>query len=550
MSDTICRTVRVAIAQVNFLVGDIEHNAQQVIDAAIQARDDLKADVIIFPELTLTAYPPEDLLLRPGLYTRLHVAFDKIKKTVMGIKMVIGYPQKTSVGLYNAAAVIENGQRIANYHKQCLPNYGVFDEKRYFVKGDSPCIIDINGIPTAITICEDVWFGGPTAQAKAAGAKLMLCMNASPFDVQKPSDRQQILRARAQEGDMPIVYTHWVSGHDELVFDGGSLVVNANGDVCKQLPFFEQALDVIEIRQDNKGPLQVAQSDLPPAYTEEGMIYHALVLGVRDYIQKNGFHGALIAASGGIDSALTMAIAVDAVGKENVEAYLLPSEYTSKISTQGAIEEAQALGIKHETISIEKPYKAFLSTLKKLFKEETADTAQQNLQSRCRGMIMMALSNKKHKLVLTTGNKSEIAVGYTTLYGDMAGGFCVLKDVSKTMVYRLAHYRNSISPVIPQMVIERAPTAELAANQFDQDNLPPYEVLDKILELYVEKDESVETIVTKGFGENLVRKVVCMVDRNEYKRRQAPLGIRITPRAFGRDRRYPVTSGFWDKYQQ
>lgn len=548
MSNTIT-SIRIAMAQVNFLVGDIEDNADKVIAAALKARDVLKADVVIFPELTLTAYPPEDLLLRSGLYTRLELAFEKIKKAVQGIKMVIGYPEKSSVGLYNSAAIIENGQQIANYRKQRLPNYGVFDEKRYFIPGDSPCIINLNGIPTAITICEDVWFPEPTAQAKAAGAKLMLCLNASPFDRHKPSYRLQILRARAQEGGMPIVYVHWMSGHDELIFDGGSLVVNAEGEVCKQLPFFEEALDVIEITHDEQSKITVPKTELPTPYSEEGLIYNALVLGVRDYIRKNGFKGALVAASGGIDSALTLAIAVDAVGKDNVEACLMPSEYTSEISMQGAIEEAEALGIAYQTISIDKPYQTFLNCLKSEFKDFPTDVTEENLQSRCRGVIIMALSNKKHKLVLTTGNKTEMAVGYATLYGDMAGGFGVLKDVSKTMVYRLANYRNSISRVIPQMVIERAPTAELAHGQCDQDTLPPYDVLDKILELYVEKDESVETIVTQGFGENLVRHIVCLVDRNEYKRRQSAPGIRITPRAFGRDRRYPITSGFWNKYK-
>ena len=468
-------SLRVALAQVNFLVGDIEHNADHVITLALEARDHLHADIILFPELTLTAYPPEDLLLRPGLYMRLHLAFEQIKKAVHGIKMVIGYPEKTGVGLYNAAAVIENGQRIANYRKQCLPNYGVFDEKRYFIPGDSPCLIDINGIPTAITICEDVWFPEPTAQAKAAGAKLMLCMNASPFDLHKPTDRQRILRARAQEGNIPIIYAHWVSGHDELVFDGGSLVVNAQGDVCKQMPFFATGLDVIELSCTADGDLNVPCSEIPDTLSEEAMIYNALVLGTRDYIQKNGFDGALVAASGGIDSALTLAIAVDAVGKENVEAYLLPSEYTSELSIQGALEEIDALGIYHQTIPIDAAYQTFLTTLQSEGNDPLTNMTTENVQARCRGVIMMALSNNKHKLVLTTGNKSEMAVGYATLYGDMAGGFCVLKDVWKTMVYRLAEYRNQISPVIPQIVIDREPTAELAHGQRDQDTLPPYE---------------------------------------------------------------------------
>lgn len=541
--------MRIAMAQVNFLVGEIEHNADRIIALAIEARDRLNADIILFPELTLTGYPPEDLLLRPDLYTRLNSAFKHIKKAVMGIKMVIGYPDKTDNGLYNAALVIENGACIANYHKQHLPNYGVFDEKRYFNQGADPCIIDINGIPTAIAICEDIWLSGPVAQAHTAGAKCLLCLNASPFDVQKPADRQTILRERAQEAQMPIVYAHWVSGHDELIFDGGSVVVNAKGDICKQLPFFEPALDVVEISQDETGQLHVPYAKLPPAHSEEGMIYNALVLGVRDYIEKNGFDGALVALSGGIDSALTLAIAVDAIGKEKVDAYLLPSRYTSQLSTDGAIEEANCLGVHYETISIEKPYQAFLAALKPAFGTRKPDITEENLQARCRGMIMMALSNKKHKIVLTTGNKSEMAVGYSTLYGDMAGGFCVLKDVAKTMVYRLAHYRNRLDPVIPQKVIDRPPTAELAPDQCDQDSLPPYEILDQILSLYVEKDESVETIVKKGFDERIVRHIVCLVDRNEYKRRQAPLGIRITPRAFGRDRRYPVTSGFSNKYK-
>lgn len=541
-------SLRIAIAQVNFTVGDIEFNTDQVIAIASDARDRLQADVILFPELTLTAYPPEDLLLRPGLYIRLHAAFEKIKNTVHGIKLIIGYPEKAGEGLYNSAATIENGQRIANYRKQCLPNYGVFDEKRYFTPGERPCVIDINGIPTAITICEDVWFPEPTAQAKAAGAHLMLCMNASPFDMRKSTDRQSILRARAQENQMPIVYAHWNSGHDEIVFDGGSLVVNANGDVCKKLPYFSECVDVIEVHYDGN-EVTVPTSTLPEPLSEEAIVYQALVLGVRDYIRKNKFNGALVATSGGIDSALTLAVAVDAIGKDNVEACLLPSEFTSDLSIQCATEEAEALGIQLHTISIDDAYQTFLNTLKTEHDMTPTGHVCENLQARCRGVIMMALSNQSHKLVLTTGNKSEMAVGYATLYGDMVGGFCVLKDVSKTMVYRLAAYRNQISPVIPQAVIEREPTAELAHGQRDQDTLPPYETLDKILQLYVEEDESVETIVTKGFGENIVRQIVCLVDRNEYKRRQAPPGVRITPRAFGRDRRYPITSGFWDTYQ-
>jgi NAD+ synthase (glutamine-hydrolysing) len=538
MKENLC----IAIAQLNFLVGDVEGNTEKIIENAIKARDELKADLVVFTELALTGYPPEDLLLRPALYKRIKKAMQKIRHQVTGIYIILGYPGQTAEGCYNQAALIYDQKILHEYKKQCLPNYGVFDEKRYFQTGNIPCVVNIHGVNIALTICEDLWFPQPMAQAAQVSAQLMISINASPFDMYKPFVREEIMSKRAREGKMPILYVNTVGGQDELVFDGGSMVLNAKGEVTQHIDFFKEALVPIDFKIAARLKL-LTYKTLPIPHTEE-RIYQALVLGVRDYIKKNRFPGAVIGLSGGIDSALTLAIAVDALGKDCVEAVSMPSRYTSDISMEDAKLEADLLDVEYTIISIEPMFKAYLKSLAKEFKGLPEDVTEENLQARCRAILLMAISNKKGSIVLSTGNKSETAVGYATLYGDMVGGFCVLKDVPKTMVFRLAKYRNKISKVIPKRVIERPPSAELAADQLDQDSLPTYDVLDAILERYVEKDQSLRKIVAAGFDKKIVQKVLAMVDRNEYKRRQAPPGVKITSRAFGRDRRYPITSGY------
>ncbi len=534
--------LNIVMAQLNFMVGDIEHNTDKIIDASHQARDKFKADLIIFPELSLTGYPPEDLLLRPGLYHRVENELERICQTVTGIDVIVGYPEKIEENRYNAAALIRNGKIIAKYYKHCLPNYSVFDEQRYFVKNEEPCVVDIKGIPTAITICEDLWHTEPMLQAKNQGAKLMISINASPFDMHKSTDRIKIIGDRAKEGNMPIIYVNLVGGQDELVFDGGSMGIAENGEVIYHAPFFEETLENLSISIDT---LKIVSKKSSPTLSMEKQIYNALVLGVRDYIEKNKFPRAVIGLSGGIDSALTLCIAVDAIGAHRVETVMMPSLYTSQLSFEVAQEQVKNLGVEYNIIPIDNIFQTFLKELSQEFKGYPKDTTEENLQARCRGIILMAISNKKNAIVLSTGNKSELSVGYATLYGDMVGGFCMLKDISKTWVYKLAHYRNSIKSVIPQRVIDRPPTAELAPNQLDSDALPPYDVLDAILERYIEKDQSLQDIIAAGFDENVVDQVAKMVNRNEYKRRQAPVGVRISQKAFGRDRRYPITSAYY-----
>ncbi|MCK5639365.1 MAG: NAD+ synthase [Gammaproteobacteria bacterium] len=538
--------LRIVMAQLDLLVGDIEGNRDCIIDAAIQARDEMAADAIVFPELSLTGYPPEDLLLRPGLQQRVLQALEQIKRDVQGIAVVLGFPRPATGGLYNAAAVIQDGQIIGHYHKQHLPNYSVFDEKRYFSPGSEACVVLIKGIPVGLTICEDIWQVEPVAAAVEKGARLILNLNASPFHINKRKEREEVVAERVSEVGVPIVYVNLVGGQDELVFDGGSFVMDVSGNTNLRAPAFVEGLYPVDFEVPEVVTEQVTPIAGPSALLleEEAGIYQALVLGTRDYIEKNGFAGVVLGLSGGIDSALTLAIAVDAIGAARVEVVMLPSRYTADMSNEDAEAEAEALGVEHRVISIEPMFKAFLDGLAEEFAGTEPDVTEENMQARCRGVILMAISNKKRKILLTTGNKSEMAVGYATLYGDMAGGFAVLKDVSKTLVYRLSKYRNSISPVIPQRVIDRPPSAELAPDQRDTDSLPDYPELDAILERYVEQDQCREDIVAAGYDEATVSKVIRMVDRNEYKRRQAAPGVRITRRAFGRDRRYPITSGF------
>jgi NAD+ synthase (glutamine-hydrolysing) len=542
-------TLRIVLAQLDFLVGDIEGNVARIVAASERARDELRAHMVVFPELTLTGYPPEDLLYRSELHRRVQAGLDELCRVTRGIDVVVGYPRLSGSSLFNAAALLRDGEVVAVYHKHALPNYSVFDEKRYFVSSDGShraCVVNVGpDIPVAITICEDIWVSEPLRWAAEAGARIVLNLNASPFHKKKGGVREAMVRERVSEVGLPVVYVNLVGGQDELVFDGGSFVMDAAGQVSQRAADFSEGLYPVDFEVADV-PRPIA-ADVQRCATVEESVYRALVLGVRDYIRKNGFGGAVLGLSGGIDSALTAAIAVDAIGPDRVEAVLMPSRFTADMSIEDAVVEARALGIAHRIIPIEPPFQAFLDSLEKEFAGMDSDVTEENIQARCRGVILMAISNKLGRILLTTGNKSEMAVGYATLYGDMAGGFAPIKDVPKTFVYRLAQYRNEISPVIPQRVLRRAPSAELAPDQKDEDSLPPYHVLDSILERYVERDQGVAEIIAEGFGREIVHRVARMVDRNEYKRRQAPPGVRITHRAFGRDRRYPITSGFGNR---
>lgn len=536
-------TLKIVMAQVNPLVGDIQGNTELVIETVRQAESEHGADVVVFPELTLTGYPPEDLLLRSSLELRINRALKAICGASLQAAVVLGYPRVMAGRVFNMAGVIDGDEITAEYAKQHLPNYRVFDEKRYFVPGESACVVRLRGIKAAITICEDIWQLEPMHQARQAGAQLMLNLNASPFHMGKLDERRELLHDRAREGQMPIIYVNQVGAQDELIFDGASLAVGADGEIKIQAPSYEELLLPVEIDVSG-GVCTVVKGDISPEPDTLTMVYDALVVGVRDYANKNGFKGVVLGLSGGIDSALTLAIAVDALGKDRVEAVMMPFRYTSDLSKNDAEDEAQRLGVRYQSISIEPMFEAFMGALADEFAGTERDTTEENLQARCRGVVLMAMSNKKGYLVLTTGNKSEMAVGYSTLYGDMAGGFDVLKDVPKTLVFELSRYRNSLSEVIPVSVIERPPSAELAPDQKDEDSLPPYEDLDRILELYVERDYSATAIIEEGFDAEVVNRVLRLVDVNEYKRRQAPIGPRITDRGFGRDRRYPITNGW------
>lgn len=536
------KKLRIVIAQLNLTVGDIQGNVTKLINAAISARDTLSGEIIVFPELSITGYPPEDLLFRKSFIDEANEALNRFKSEVDGIYCVVGHPHATSQGLFNSCSVIYNKTIIGRYAKQHLPNYGVFDECRYFVPGNSTCVVPVHGTPVGIVICEDIWFAGPTQQIASHGARLILAPNASPFEIDKHEQRHVTLAKRAKSSHIPIAYVNCVGGQDELVFDGGSMIIDQEGTICQHAGFCNEALLPIDIEISSANTVVSRTAFTLPS--EEQRIYDVLVLGVRDYIEKNNFPGVLVGVSGGIDSALTLAIAVDALSKEKVHAVMMPSRYTSEMSTEDSLALIKNLGVTHDVISIEPAFNSFLDSLKPILADKKPDITEENIQSRCRGVILMALSNKTGKLVLTTGNRSELAVGYATLYGDMAGGFAVLKDVSKTLVYRLAHFRNQLSPVIPSRIITRAPTAELAHNQKDEDCIPPYEILDKILELYLNQEQSLENIVEQGFDRDVVTKVINLVCKSEYKRRQSAIGTRVNHKAFGRDRRYPVTSPF------
>lgn len=534
--------LNIIMAQVNPLVGDIEGNTQIVIESVLQAENEHGADVVVFPELTLCGYPPEDLLLRESMQARIDHARQVLQTASFTAAVIMGYPLEKNGHLFNVAGVLQQGQWTAEYAKQELPNYQVFDEKRYFQPGSEACVFDLQGIPAALAICEDIWHQGPMLQSSEQGAQLMINLNASPFHQRKQQQRVDLLAQRAREGNMPVIYVNQVGGQDELVFDGGSFAVNADGTCQVQAPLYKEGLFPLVV--EATPIVAIEPQPLPPAESEMQILYKALVLGVKDYVNKNGFKSIVLGLSGGIDSGLTVAIAVDALGADRVSAVMMPFTYTSELSLNDAADQAQRLGVDYQIISIEPMYEAFMKGLADTFAGKSVDLTEQNLQARCRGVILMAISNKTGALVLTTGNKSEMAVGYSTLYGDMAGGFDVLKDVPKTTVFALARYRNTLSEVIPPSIIERPPSAELAPDQKDEDNLPPYDVLDQILERYIEKDESADVITAAGFDADEVHKVIRLVDINEYKRRQAPVGVRISQRGFGRDRRYPITNGW------
>ena len=537
-------TLNILMAQMNTLVGDFTGNTTRVIDTIARVQGREGTTVLIFPELTLSGYPPEDLLLRPSVERRVGQSLDRILAAVNGdVYAVIGYPRRENGRLYNVAGVLHQGAILGEYRKQELPNYQVFDEKRYFSAGDGPCLLDIAGVRVALSICEDIWEEYPTAQAAAAGAQLLININSSPYHRGKRAERWELVAKRAREAAVPVVYVNQVGGQDELVFDGGSFAVSAQGEVVAAAPNFEEGEYWLKAEFGDKVPVISGLSVAPPL-DELAATWQTLVLGVRDYVNKNGFPGVVLGLSGGIDSAMTLAVAVDALGADRVEAIMMPFRYTSSMSVEDAAQQSKTLGVDHRVISIESIYEAFMASLKGEFAGYQPDTTEENLQARCRGVLLMSISNKKGSLVLTTGNKSEMAVGYSTLYGDMAGGFDVLKDVPKTLVFELCRYRNTVGPCIPQRVIDRPPSAELAPDQKDEDSLPPYDVLDRILELYVEQDWSAQDIIASGMDDEQVRRVLRLVDINEYKRRQAPIGVRITRRGFGRDRRYPITSGW------
>ncbi|WP_372809735.1 NAD+ synthase [Litorivivens sp.] len=532
--------VRVVMAQINTVVGDIAGNGERIREAAEQAVAQ-RADLVVFPELALTGYPPEDLLLRPSLEIRVNAALDALLPASKQIALLVGLPVHRGGRLYNAAALLRDGKLESTYCKQKLPNYRVFDGVRYFAEGEGATVFELKGLRFGVTVCEDIWSPEPAAKAVAAGAQVIVNLNASPYHVGKQAEREAVVGKRCAENSVPVLYVNQVGAQDELVFDGGSFAMDVQGGVCTRAHHIDEELLPVTLEKTADG-CTVRREDLAEQPAELATIYDALVVGVRDYVNKNGFKGVVLGLSGGIDSALTLAIAVDALGAERVEAVMMPFKYTSSMSLEDAAKEAETLGVTYKVISIEPMFDAFTEALSDEFAGLKRDTTEENMQARIRGVLLMAISNKKGYLVLTTGNKSEMAVGYSTLYGDMAGGFDVLKDVSKQRVFALSRYRNTLSPAIPQRVIDRPPSAELAPDQKDEDSLPPYEILDQILEHYIERDESAESIIAMGFDRAEVERVVRLVDINEYKRRQAPIGTRITQRGFGRDRRYPITN--------
>jgi NAD+ synthase (glutamine-hydrolysing) len=551
------QTLVLAAAQLNLWVGDVEGNTGKIIEAARKARDELHADLVICPELSLIGYPPDDLLLRTAVPRLIDSGVRRLLAEVQGITLLFGLPEYAGGQIYNAAYVIRDGKLVAHYRKQQLPNYGVFDERRHFKRGHDACVFELKGRRIGLTICEDIWFPEPAAQARAAGAELLININASPFNIGKSAERRRALDSRVAEAHLPIVYVNCVGGQDDIVFDGDSCAVRADGSVAFAAPLFEEGVFPIAFSDgDLQGRLRAPQS-------EDAVTYGALVQGLRDYVNRNGFPGALIGMSGGIDSALVAALAVDALGAARVWGVSMPSRYTADMSNDDARIQAERMGIRYSLLTIEPMFEAATQTLAGEFQGRAVELTEENIQSRSRGMLLMALSNKFGHIVLPTGNKSEMAVGYATLYGDMCGGYAPIKDVYKTLVYRLCRYRNSIEaapasyednlrrggpqgPIIPERVITRPPSAELRPDQKDSDSLPPYEILDPILQAYVEAQLSIPEIIKKGFAEADVRRVAGLVRRSEYKRRQAAPGPKVTACAFGRERRYPITAVYGD----
>jgi NAD+ synthase (glutamine-hydrolysing) len=536
--------LRISLSQINLTVGDVEGNTRLIVEDIRRARDEQSADLVVFPELALCGYPPEDLLFHAGLQQRVNDALSLLQAEAQGIAVLLGFPQYDGDAIYNAAAWLEDGAQQGVYRKHCLPNYGVFDEARYFTPGDGVLVRELCGIRLGITICEDNWASADAASAAvSAGAELILSINGSPFEVGKQQTREQRLAHRAAELGLPFVYLNMVGGQDELVFDGGSCVVDAGGQTVMRGRSFAEALFPADFLRLAEGVAYDGNgiAELPG---EDELIYTAIVTGIRDYISKNGFDGIILGLSGGVDSALCLTLAVDALGADAVQAVMMPYHYTSAMSIEDAQSQADMLGVGFWVLPIAEMVDATLNTLDPVLGGMPADATEENIQARCRGMLLMAISNKTRRMVLTTGNKSEMAVGYATLYGDMAGGFAPIKDCTKTLVYRLARYRNSVSAVIPARVIEREPSAELRPDQKDSDSLPSYDVLDPILDALMIEDLSVDDIAARGIDRETVGRILEMVRRNEYKRRQSPPGVRISGRAFGRDWRYPITSGY------
>jgi NAD+ synthase (glutamine-hydrolysing) len=535
--------LRVGLAQLNFLVGDAQGNAGRVIDAVARASAGAKPDLLVFPELTLSGYPPEDLLFHGGFRQAIERALAAVRDSVRGIGVIVGYPEYVGRDIFNSAALLCDGVLVANHRKTELPNYKVFDEKRYFRAGTGATVVTHRGFRIGLLVCEDIWESEAARQARAAGAELLIVINASPFEVRKQHERERVARARIVEVQLPLVYVNMLGGQDELVFDGNSFVMDAAGQVVMRAPGFEEGTYLVEFARRN-GRVEPLPASVAPELPDEATVYQALVMGVRDYVTKHGFPGVVMGLSGGVDSALTLAVAADALGPERIHAVMMPSRYTSQMSLDDAQSQARNMGVHYSVIPIEGMFAATLAALAGEFAGRKPDTAEENIQSRCRMLLLMGISNKTGRMLLTTGNKSEMAVGYATLYGDMAGGFAPIKDCSKLLVYRLAAYRNRDGEVIPRRVIDRPPSAELRPDQKDSDSLPPYEVLDPILEAFIEEDLSVDQIQARGFDRATIARVLDLVRSNEYKRRQAPPGVRVSRRAFGRDWRYPITNGY------
>lgn len=535
--------LRIHLAQLNSRVGDLAGNTDRILQLAQDLVAADQADLLLVPELALTGYPPEDLLLRPALQSRVEAQLLRLQQTIRGITLVVGYPVRRDGRLYNAAGVLHEGQWLAEYHKQRLPNDQVFDEQRYFKAGEQACVVDIQGFRLGLLICEDIWHPEPARQAAAEGAEALLVLNASPWHQGKQWERLDLAASRCRETRLPLIYCNRVGGQDELVFDGASFALNAAGEIVARAgALAEDGLDLALLREGGRVALQPGeQRDWPE---DLAYLYGALVLGLQDYVNNSGFKGVVLGLSGGIDSALSAAIAVDALGPERVTAVMLPYHYTSSMSLEDAEAEARLLGIQYQVHPIAPMVDTFMASLADAFAGTARDATEENLQARCRGVLLMALSNKLGLMVLTTGNKSEVAVGYCTLYGDMVGGYNAIKDVYKTLVFQLAEWRNRQGPVIPQRVIDRPPSAELAPDQKDEDSLPPYAVLDRLLAGYIEQDLSADELVAQGFSREDVLRVLGLVDRNEYKRRQAAPGVRVTARGFGKDRRYPIVNAW------